>query len=434
MLAAFTFLFSNDFRYYVDNASFYDEGTPFVELYFMLPRQAMEHRMAPDGSARGKYLVAVNVYKDDVRVHSETVAVEDVLEAGDSLKTNEFIPELIPLRLNPGNYALHTMARDVHSGRISERTDNLFVPGFDLSRLSISHIEIASYVGKTLVRNKFTKLGAYDIVPAANPEFDKHNGIFYTYFEVYALNEGDTYTCQSSIEDLNGRKVLENEAVRTPAPGSFDVVIDYMDVRSLASGTYDYVVRVNAGSGETVTGKKRIHMISETDIQAQYFDEYYAYNTDKLDSLFALLRPLMNQTEIKNYRSNKLPGKRQFFVEFWQKRDPDMSTPVNEFYLEVMDRIRFAEKNYTYLNKGIKSDRGRVLLKYGYPSEIQRSGFSGGTKDHEIWLYEGLRGDVMFVFCDTKGRGYYELIHSNMEGETYNADWKDVLQAGARDY
>ena len=86
------------------------------------------------------------------------------------------------------------------------------------------------------------------------------------------------------------------------------------------------------------------------------------------------------------------------------------------------------------MNKGATSDRGRILLKYGYPSEIQRSDIGGYTKDHEIWLYEGMRGDIQFVFCDTKGRGYYELIHSNMEGEVYNANWKDIIKAGAKSY
>jgi len=95
---------------------------------------------------------------------------------------------------------------------------------------------------------------------------------------------------------------------------------------------------------------------------------------------------------------------------------------------------RFAEETYTYLNKGATSERGRVLLKYGYPSEIQRSDIGRYTKDHEIWLYEGMRGDIQFVFYDTRGRGLYELTHSNMEGEIYNANWKDILTAGAKSY
>ena len=121
-------------------------------------------------------------------------------------------------------------------------------------------------------------------------------------------------------------------------------------------------------------------------------------------------------------------------IEFWKKRDPDISTAVNEYYIEIMNRINFAYENYTYLNRGPTSDRGRVLLKYGYPTEIQRSDIGGYTKDHEIWLYEGMRGDIQFVFCDTRGRGMYELIHSNMEGEIYNANWKDILTAGAKNY
>ena len=121
-------------------------------------------------------------------------------------------------------------------------------------------------------------------------------------------------------------------------------------------------------------------------------------------------------------------------MEFWEKRDTDLSTVVNEYYIDIMTRIRYAEETYTYLSKGATSERGRILLKYDYPSEIQRSEIGRYTKDHEIWLYESMRGDIQFVFCDTRGRGLYELVHSNMEGEIYNANWKDILTAGAKSY
>ena len=434
VLTIASLLQANDFRFYVDYASFYDQETPFVELYFMFPRQAMKWQRSGN-KLQGKFFVAVNIYQEEQRVFAQTLAVEDVCSPGDTISVNDFIPELVSLHLSPGIYVLNTTVRDFYSGNTSERSMDLKVRAFDVSRLTVSDIEVASYVGRTQKKNKFTKLGMYDIVPLANPEFDEQNGIFYTYFEVYKLHAGEKYTCKSSIRDLNDKIVIENEAVETVAPGMFDIVIDYMDVRNLKSGIYDYHVSIyDEFSGQEVNARKRIYLTQDTDLDAFVYEEYTRLNTEKLDSMFSIFKPLMTQKEIKSYRESRLEGKQQVLIQFWKKRDTDMSTAINEYYFEMMERVQYANQHYTHFKDGIKTDRGRVLLKYGYPTEIQRSEFTGGTKSYEIWLYEGLRGEVKFVFCDIKGRGYLELIHSNMEGEVYNANWRAVIQAGAKDY
>ncbi|MCF7833264.1 MAG: GWxTD domain-containing protein [Candidatus Marinimicrobia bacterium] len=431
----FSVLSANDFRFYADYATFYDNEKSFVELYYMLPRFAMERQEAVNGDLHGKFLLAVNILQNEEKVYSKTLIVDDVLAAGDTLMSNDFIPEILSLHLLPGTYHINSMVKDMFSGKLSQRESFLEVKAYDLSVLNISDIEIASYVGLSGKKNKFTKLNTYDVVPQANPEFDVYMGAFYTYFEVYKLTSGGKYTFQSSLYDLNGEIVYENNIVESIAPGMYDVIIDYMDIREMPSGIYDYhVIIKDETTGEMAEANKHIYMIRENEMDLMVYDEYALFSEEGLDSIFLILKPLMTQPEINNFRSGNIDGKRHLFVEFWKKRDPDMSTVVNEYYAEIMGRIKYANENYTYMKKGAKSDRGRVLLKYGFPSEIQRSDMGGYTKDHEIWLYEGLRGDIKFVFCDTKGRGYYELIHSNMEGEIYNAKWKDILTAGAKSY
>jgi GWxTD domain-containing protein len=435
LLALISFLFSNDFRFYTDFASFYDNEKSFVELYFMFPRFEMQRQEAPNGDQNGKFVVAVNIYKGEENVYAKTMMIDDVLLKGDTLRSNDFIPEILSLHLLPGRYDMNTMVRDMYSGRLSQRNDVLDVKAYDMTKLSVSDIQIASYAGYTQTQNKFTKLGQYDIVPQANPEFDKYMGTFYTYFEIYKLTPGENYIFQSSLIDLDGNTVLENKPVESQAPGMYDVVVDYMDIRAVPAGIYDYHVTVtNTANEEKAEQWKHVYMIREAEMDLYMFDEYALYDESDLDSIFNILKPLMTQNEINTYRKSYPDGKRHLMIEFWKKRDPDPSSGVNEYYIDIMAKINYAYQTYTYLNKGPTSDRGRVLLKYGYPDEIQREDIGGYTKDHEIWLYEGMRGDVKFVFCDTRGRGLYELIHSNMEGEIYNANWKEILTAGAKSY
>ena len=435
LLALFSILSANDFRFYTDYAGFYDNSKSFVELYFMLPRFEMQRQEKTNGDAAGQFLLAVNIYQGDEKVYAKTLTVNDVLAMGDTVRSNDFIPEILPVHLAPGTYRMVTMVKDMISGKLSQRESTLQIRGYDLSAMSISDVEIASYVGYAQKENKFTKLGSYDVVPLANPEFDKYMGMFYTYFEIYAMNPGDHYTYRSNLIDLNEQTILENKIIEGTAQGTYDVIIDYMDIRNVPAGIYDYHIQVtNQTTGETAEARKHVYMIREAEMDTYVYDEYALFDETGLDSLFLILKPLMTQSEIKNFKSSHIDGKRHLMIEFWKKRDPDLSTAMNEYYIEIMARINYAYENFTYLNKGPTTDRGRVLLKYGYPTEIQRSDIGGYTKDCEIWLYEGMRGDIQFVFGDIRGRGMYELIHSNMEGEIYNANWKDILTAGAKSY
>ncbi|MCK5816978.1 MAG: GWxTD domain-containing protein [Candidatus Marinimicrobia bacterium] len=435
LVVLFSLLSANDFRFYADYATFFDNEKSFVELYYMLPRFAMERQEVANGDSYGKFLLAVNIFQGEEKVYAKTLMIDDVLSAGDTLRSNDFIPEMLALHLLPGTYRMNSMVKDMNSGKLSKHEDPLEVRAYNLPVLNISDIEIASYLGYTKDANKFTKLGTYDVIPQANPEFDKYMGIFYTYFEIYELTDGGKYTFYSSMRDLNDKIVLENEVVERVSPGKYDVIIDYMDIREIPQGIYDYhIVIKDEDSGEIAEASKQVYMIQETEMDIMVYDEYSFFDDAGLDSIFLILKPLMTPAEIKNYRSSQIEGKRHLYVNFWKKRDTDMTTIVNEYYIDIMARIRYASENFTYMNKGATSDRGRVLLKYGYPTEIQRSDIGGFTKDYEIWLYEGMRGDIRFVFCGTRGRGYLELIHSNMEGEIYNANWRGILTAGAKSY
>ncbi|MDZ7797783.1 MAG: hypothetical protein U5N56_12430 [Candidatus Marinimicrobia bacterium] len=158
-------LFAEDFRFYTDHASFYDKETPFVELYYMLPREALKWESYGDDLLQGKFLLAANIYRDDERVYAKTIVIEDRCSVGDTIYSNEYIPEQLSLHLESGNYRLHTMVRDFYSGSVSEDRREIEVKAYSRSDLEISDIVIASHASKSTGKNKFTKPGMYDIIP-----------------------------------------------------------------------------------------------------------------------------------------------------------------------------------------------------------------------------------------------------------------------------
>jgi len=71
----------------------------------------------------------------------------------------------------------------------------------------------------------------------------------------------------------------------------------------------------------------------------------------------------------------------------------------------------------------LKSDRGRIFIIYGEPSEIERYPNQVDTKPYEIWYYNELEGGVVFVFGDLTGFSDYTLLHSTLRGELRDDNW-----------
>lgn len=95
---------------------------------------------------------------------------------------------------------------------------------------------------------------------------------------------------------------------------------------------------------------------------------------------------------------------REAFIEqFWQRRDPDPTTPANEFQLEHYRRIAFANRHFAHgAGPGWRSDRGRIYIQYGPPDEIQSQPAPPAAPDfpYERWIY-GRAGRKSFTFRGT---------------------------------
>lgn len=119
----------------------------------------------------------------------------------------------------------------------------------------------------------------------------------------------------------------------------------------------------------------------------------------------------------------------KFINTFWRIRDPNPKTPENEFKLIYFKRIAFANKFFkTSAIPGWRTDRGRIYILLGPPSEIQRdlnpetSEFSYSLAATEVWSYMGLPSsrlpyNLEFRFVDEFGSGDYRLDTSLRLGE-----------------
>src|SRR5690606_5331779 len=141
-----------------------------------------------------------------------------------------------------------------------------------------------------------------------------------------------------------------------------------------------------------------------------------------------ILEYFASPKEMEIYESLNLRGKANFLINFWKVRDPFPETPENEFLQDVMQRYLYANKNFKWgKTEGYKTDKGRILIKYGMPDEIQRNYSEEDISPYEIWTYTEERV-FTFVFGDINQNGNFVLLHSTKEGEVQNYNWKESLQ------
>jgi GWxTD domain-containing protein len=120
------------------------------------------------------------------------------------------------------------------------------------------------------------------------------------------------------------------------------------------------------------------------------------------------VRYIITSDERKDFLSRPDAERPKFIEEFWQTRDPDPSTPQNEFKDEYLGRI--SKSNDLFFGEGRPgwlTDRGRIYILFGPPTQRQTATPSGDSRGRcrELWYYR----DFPVVFLDRGCTGTFML-------------------------
>jgi GWxTD domain-containing protein len=130
-----------------------------------------------------------------------------------------------------------------------------------------------------------------------------------------------------------------------------------------------------------------------------------------------------------------------FIRAFWNQRDPNPTTPENEFKVEHFRRIQYANQHFgkDSPGPGWRSDMGRIYIILGEPRSIDRLENLPDVFPVTIWFYDGmieygLPNAFNVVFFRKDGIGPYELYSPLKYGPqyllvNYRGDMTDYLQA-----
>ena len=124
-------------------------------------------------------------------------------------------------------------------------------------------------------------------------------------------------------------------------------------------------------------------------------------------------------------------AKRRFLAKYWAAiPDPNPATPLHEMVDEYMARVRYVEKNFAERGRpGVKTDRGRIYLRYGPPDASQHfdiPGSNGSGKVADVWKYTRHKA-LKYVFLDETGFQNFGLVFTTDPNERGVGDWQDRI-------
>jgi GWxTD domain-containing protein len=120
------------------------------------------------------------------------------------------------------------------------------------------------------------------------------------------------------------------------------------------------------------------------------------------------LEYILPSDELKSINSGTRQEMIRKLYTYWKKQDPTPATAYNERMAAFYQRVDYADFNFanTRLLNGAMTDRGKVYLLYGPPTNVERT-FIPGETPTETWTYANNVHQI-FVFEDI-GHADYRL-------------------------
>lgn len=431
-------------RLFADYAAFKYEGDnsnrSYVEIYYNLVRDDLKYK--PDSlgySAIMNFQVTLND-SAGAFIDSMSWKAGSRISSLSVLGDNDYlISDVLGELFDPGKYSLDvSVANDVSTGSAKI---NMEVPEFSDTALTLSSIEWAYDVSVDSV-GKLVKYGR-KVVPNATGRFSQESGAVYLYAEAYNLDNSpgadSTYTLAMNIYDSQGNLYKSINPTHNHKPGSSAVIITGFSIAPFDGGVYKLKLVLTDGDRTAESDKAFTVMMSEEKVKNKImqavlsqYPEATAIKTDEDAKRFRNdIIYIASSDELKLYDSLNLQGKENFQKEFWDNRDPDPSTPINEFKIEHYRRLKYVDERFTRMGgmvPGWKTDQGRVYIMYGEPSEIEHNPSSLESRAWERWWYHGLEGGVYFIFVDFEDTDTYVLVHSTKQNEIKDENWQSKIQ------
>lgn len=302
------------------------------------------------------------------------------------------------MRLPAGKYELLARSVDLMSSKSAQRKVKFKLDRYDDKKISISGIlffQAASFdsSGKLV-----------DFSPTVDNNFNARSGYFYIYFDLFVKDTANQVKLKYSFANNKNKVEFDTTVVRRVA-GPVSSHLLRVDKKRLTSNRYNLKIVAISAQAEA----ERVQNLS-------FYWSDVPGTVEDIDEALQQMMYIVEGDSLKKYEKADLQAKQGFFKRFWKSRDPNPNTSKNELKNEYFKRVNYANQKFSAFSQpGWITDRGRILIKFGFPDDVERHPFDMGSRPYEIWRYYSLR--KTFVFEDRTGFGDFRLHPAYLDVE-----------------
>jgi len=425
----------------VDYASFKaQDGLLLLEVYFLVSRSEFKFNEEEEKFA-SRHTIEIELFRNDTLIISDSWEKIDRTDKLETVRSSQLVPDFSAFVLPAGTYNLRAKMTDVNTGISGVKQERIVLQSYQNEELVLSDVEFATTITRVESDGIFTKYGR-DIIPNAASTYGNELPVLYLYCEIYNLKteaefKDSEYRVEYFVTDLNGEEIIKLPAKVIKKPGNSSIEMGGLNVISLRSKGYNFIIKVtDLATNEVATRSKKFFVYRPGEVQVlaedsdsdaftgdgSYLESIYADMTLKeLDDEWEMLKILAQKEERNLYKSSKEAARRKVILNYWKIRQGIVSRD------DYLKRAIYAKRQWSGLRKGWKTDRGRIILTYGRPDEVERNPHSSDIRPYETWRYFNIEGGVEFVFVDRRGINDYELVHSSARNELQDYNWQRYI-------
>ena len=435
-----TVIFPQKINFEFDYAQFgYDSLSNYVEIYYSFNQLGLTV-IDTDSTVfvQGLLDVEINDSLTGNNIISKHWIVSNTIS--DSANLDRSLIGLVGFVIDRGSYLISVTGSDANNP-LNKKSINetIMVNPFLNSNTALSDVQLASNIlpNSENTASIFYK-NTYEVTPLPASVGGEMQPVMLYYTELYNLQAGHIES-EMRLDEMiiNSRgQLVSSKSKRMNKSVNTRVEVGVIKAYKMPTDTYTLLLNlIDSVANYGVSSSKRFFVynpsvtaedsLSQT-ISPVLSTTFGAMSEEELDDLFSKSKYLATDSEVDKFEAlSTEQAKREFMYNFWKARNENSADERNENYLNYVNRVNESNARYSALGKkGWKTDRGRVYIIYGEPSEIERHPNETNTRPYEIWKYESLEGGVYFVFGDLTGFNDYQLLHSTKRGELRDESWE----------
>jgi GWxTD domain-containing protein len=412
------------------------------EMYYCFPDNMLKY-IKNDSSFISEIYFDVKFINSGILKYEKQWVIPHSVNSMDSIN-KEIIFGTKSFILAPGQYKVEINVVDVNNDKSKGKTEfEINAVKFKTDQIDLSSLQLANLivnVDSSAIKfdEMFEKFNLY-VIPNPSLEYIGKKTKLIAYSEIYNAKKisPDGFKIKYKIYDAAKREIYKLEVMRE---STFDIAPEGVNIslNNMPTGVYYFeqtVIYPKDNPTDSVSSTKKYYLLNPE--KGPESTKYFTENELFAQSPFATLDDKRADDEIKKAcvisddnelnQMKKLgtkEAKQRYLFLFWRLKDPDTTTVVNERYEDFYKAIKYANMYFqTSFRQGWETDRGKVMLKYGFPTERKEHDAMYGNNAYEEWFFENVQGGSFFYFVDRSSLNNFKLYHSTAKGEPYNSDW-----------